>query len=106
VERKAKHILPPGLVGALQGEALTFRNGGGGEGGGGGGGRGGGGGFRPRCADARAVFVNVRDPGDPLRELLNPLTVLSVFARGLLGWLLTLWLVRRGKFAVCLHWEV
>ena len=56
VEQTAKELLPPGIRGSLQGEALTFRNTV----------------SRPGDPDGRSRVRHVRDPGDSLRELSAP----------------------------------
>ncbi len=76
VEGTAKQILPPGVVGELQGEALTFRN---------------------LVRDlavlmAVAVFVMYVILAILYESYLHPLTVLSSLPVALLGGLLTLWL--------------
>ena len=74
--RTAKQILPPGIVGALQGEALTFRN---------------------TVSDLAvlmlvAVFVMYVILAILYESYLHPITVLSSLPVALLGGLLTLWL--------------
>ena len=76
VESTAKQILPPGIVGALQGEALTFRN---------------------TVSDLAvlmlvAVFVMYVILAILYESYLHPLTVLSSLPVALLGGLMTLWL--------------
>ena len=76
VERTAKQILPPGVDGALQGEALIFQN---------------------TVSDLAilmlvAVFVMYVILAILYESYLHPLTVLSSLPVGLLGGLLTLWL--------------
>ncbi|MGA3091556.1 MAG: efflux RND transporter permease subunit [Terriglobales bacterium] len=76
VERAAKQILPPGVQGALQGEALTFRN---------------------TVSDLAilmlvAVFVMYVILAILYESYLHPLTVLSSLPVALLGGMLTLWL--------------
>jgi len=76
VEGTAKQILPPGVVGELQGEALTFRN---------------------MVRDLAvlmlvAVFVMYVILAILYESYLHPLTVLSSLPVALLGGLLTLWL--------------
>ncbi len=76
VEGAAKQILPPGIVGALQGEALTFRN---------------------TVSDLAvlmlvAVFVMYVILAILYESYLHPITVLSSLPVALLGGLLTLWL--------------
>jgi HAE1 family hydrophobic/amphiphilic exporter-1 len=76
VETTAKQILPPGVVGALQGEALTFRN---------------------TVSDLAvlmlvAVFVMYVILAILYESYLHPLTVLSSLPVALLGGLMTLWL--------------
>ncbi|HXP43160.1 MAG TPA: efflux RND transporter permease subunit, partial [Candidatus Acidoferrales bacterium] len=76
VEEAAKQILPPGIVGALQGEALTFRN---------------------TVSDLAvlmlvAVFVMYVILAILYESYLHPITVLSSLPVALLGGLLTLWL--------------
>jgi hydrophobic/amphiphilic exporter-1 (mainly G- bacteria), HAE1 family len=76
VEAAAKQILPPGIVGALQGEALTFRN---------------------TVSDLAvlmlvAVFVMYVILAILYESYLHPITVLSSLPVALLGGLLTLWL--------------
>ncbi len=56
VENTAKQLLPPGVQGALQGEALVFPEHG----------------SRSRDPDGRRRVRHVRDPGDSLRELPAP----------------------------------
>ena len=90
VEQTAKQILPPGTVGTLQGEALTFRNTVSGFG----------------CSDAGRGVRHVRDPGDSLRELPAPNHCTFLSARGVAGRTAHAVAVRRGSFAVCLHWHV
>ena len=63
-------------------------------------------GFGPRCADAGRGVRHVRDPGDSLRELSAPNHGAVVFARGVAGRTAHAVAVRRGSFAVCLHWNV
>jgi HAE1 family hydrophobic/amphiphilic exporter-1 len=76
VEGAAKQILPPGMVGALQGEALTFRN------------------TVSNLAVLMvvAVFVMYVILAILYESYLHPLTVLSSLPVALLGGLLTLWL--------------
>ncbi len=76
VETTAKQILPPGVEGALQGEALIFQN---------------------TVSDLAilmlvAVFVMYVILAILYESYLHPLTVLSSLPVGLLGGLLTLWL--------------
>src|SRR6202049_3136263 len=76
VEGAAKQILPPGIVGALQGEALTFQN---------------------TVSDLAvlmlvAVFVMYMILAILYESYLHPITVLSSLPVALLGGLLTLWL--------------
>ena len=76
VESTAKQILPPGIVGALQGEALTFRN---------------------TVSDLAvlmlvAVFVMYVILAILYESYLHPITVLSSLPVALLGGLMTLWL--------------
>src|ERR1700746_638712 len=76
VEGTAKQLLPPGTVGALQGEALTFRN---------------------TVSDLAilmlvAVFVMYVILAILYESYLHPITVLSSLPVALLGGLLTLWL--------------
>jgi HAE1 family hydrophobic/amphiphilic exporter-1 len=76
VEATAKQILPPGIVGALQGEALTFRN---------------------TVSDLAvlmlvAVFVMYVILAILYESYLHPITVLSSLPVALLGGLMTLWL--------------
>ena len=76
VEDTAKQILPPGIQGALQGEALTFRN---------------------TVSDLAilmlvAVFVMYVILAILYESYLHPITVLSSLPVALLGGLLTLWL--------------
>ena len=76
VEESAKQILPPGIQGALQGEALTFRN---------------------TVSDLAvlmlvAVFVMYVILAILYESYLHPITVLSSLPVALLGGLLTLWL--------------
>jgi hydrophobic/amphiphilic exporter-1 (mainly G- bacteria), HAE1 family len=76
VEGTAKQILPPGVQGALQGEALTFRN---------------------TVSDLAtlmlvAVFVMYVILAILYESYLHPITVLSSLPVALLGGLLTLWL--------------
>jgi HAE1 family hydrophobic/amphiphilic exporter-1 len=76
VEQTAKEILPPGIQGQLQGEALTFRN---------------------TVSDLAvlmlvAVFVMYVILAILYESYLHPLTVLSSLPVALLGGLLTLWL--------------
>ena len=76
MEQNAKAILPPGIVGTLQGEALTFRN---------------------TVSDLAvlmlvAVFVMYVILAILYESYLHPLTVLSSLPVALLGGLLTLWL--------------
>src|SRR6202043_1882194 len=76
VEETAKQILPPGIQGALQGEALTFRN---------------------TVSDLAvlmlvAVFVMYVILAILYESYLHPITVLSSLPVALLGGLLTLWL--------------
>jgi HAE1 family hydrophobic/amphiphilic exporter-1 len=76
VEGAAKQILPPGVVGALQGEALTFRS---------------------TVSDLAvlmlvAVFVMYVILAILYESYLHPVTVLSSLPVALLGGLLTLWL--------------
>ena len=76
VETTAKQLLPPGIQGALQGEALTFRN---------------------TVSDLAilmlvAVFVMYVILAILYESYLHPLTVLSSLPVALLGGLLTLWL--------------
>jgi HAE1 family hydrophobic/amphiphilic exporter-1 len=76
VEGAAKQILPPGIVGALQGEALTFQN---------------------TVRDLAvlmlvAVFVMYVILAILYESYLHPITVLSSLPVALLGGLLTLWL--------------
>jgi HAE1 family hydrophobic/amphiphilic exporter-1 len=75
VEDSAKQILPPGIQGALQGEALTFRN---------------------TVSDLAilmlvAVFVMYVILAILYESYLHPITVLSSLPVALLGGLLTLW---------------
>jgi HAE1 family hydrophobic/amphiphilic exporter-1 len=76
VEETAKQILPPSIVGALQGEALTFRN---------------------TVSDLAvlmlvAVFVMYVILAILYESYLHPITVLSSLPVALLGGLATLWL--------------
>jgi len=76
VEQTAKELLPPGVQGQLQGEALTFRN---------------------TVSDLTrlmlvAVFVMYVILAILYESYLHPLTVLSSLPVALLGGLLTLWL--------------
>jgi HAE1 family hydrophobic/amphiphilic exporter-1 len=76
VEGTAKQILPPGVIGELQGEALTFRN---------------------MVRDLAvlmlvAVFVMYVILAILYESYLHPITVLSSLPVALLGGLLTLWL--------------
>src|SRR5579871_1253878 len=76
VEASAKQILPPGVQGSLQGEALIFQN---------------------TVSDLAilmlvAVFVMYVILAILYESYLHPLTVLSSLPVGLLGGLLTLWL--------------
>jgi len=76
VEQTAKQILPPGIQGALQGEALTFQN---------------------TVSDLAilmlvAVFVMYVILAILYESYLHPITVLSSLPVALLGGLLTLWL--------------
>jgi HAE1 family hydrophobic/amphiphilic exporter-1 len=76
VEQSAKQILPPGIQGALQGEALTFRN---------------------TVSDLAvlmivAVFVMYVILAILYESYLHPITVLSSLPVALLGGLFTLWL--------------
>jgi HAE1 family hydrophobic/amphiphilic exporter-1 len=76
VEQVAKQILPPGIQGELQGEALTFRN---------------------TVSDLAvlmvvAVFVMYVILAILYESYLHPITVLSSLPVALLGGLLTLWL--------------
>jgi HAE1 family hydrophobic/amphiphilic exporter-1 len=76
VEDAAKQILPPGIQGALQGEALTFRN---------------------TVSDLAilmivAVFVMYVILAILYESYLHPITVLSSLPVALVGGLLTLWL--------------
>ena len=76
VETSAKQILPPGVRGALQGEALTFQN---------------------TVSDLAvlmlvAVFVMYVILAILYESYLHPITVLSSLPVALLGGLLTLWL--------------
>jgi HAE1 family hydrophobic/amphiphilic exporter-1 len=76
VEKAAKETLPPGVLGALQGEALTFRN---------------------TVRDLAvlmlvAVFVMYVILAILYESYLHPITVLSSLPVALLGGLLTLWL--------------
>ncbi len=76
VEGAAKQILPPGIQGSLQGEALTFRN---------------------TVSDLAilmlvAVFVMYVILAILYESYLHPITVLSSLPVALLGGLLTLWL--------------
>ena len=76
VEQAAKQILPPGIQGQLQGEALTFRN---------------------TVSDLAmlmvvAVFVMYVILAILYESYLHPITVLSSLPVALLGGLLTLWL--------------
>jgi hydrophobic/amphiphilic exporter-1 (mainly G- bacteria), HAE1 family len=76
VEKSAKQILPPGIQGALQGEALTFQN---------------------TVSDLAilmlvAVFVMYVILAILYESYLHPITVLSSLPVALLGGLLTLWL--------------
>jgi HAE1 family hydrophobic/amphiphilic exporter-1 len=76
VEQAAKEILPPGVQGALQGEALTFRN---------------------TVSDLAilmlvAVFVMYVILAILYESYLHPITVLSSLPVALLGGLMTLWL--------------
>ena len=76
VEKSAKQILPPGMQGSLQGEALTFRN---------------------TVSDLAilmlvAVFVMYVILAILYESYLHPITVLSSLPVALLGGLLTLWL--------------
>ena len=76
VEQTAKEILPPGIQGQLQGEALTFRN---------------------TVSDLAilmlvAVFVMYVILAILYESYLHPITVLSSLPVALLGGLLTLWL--------------
>src|SRR6204780_1947339 len=76
VEATAKQILPPSIVGALQGEALTFRN---------------------TVSDLAvlmlvAVFVMYVILAILYESYLHPITVLSSLPVALLGGLFTLWL--------------
>jgi HAE1 family hydrophobic/amphiphilic exporter-1 len=76
VEETAKQLLPPGTVGALQGEALTFRN---------------------TVSDLAvlmlvAVFVMYVILAILYESYLHPITVLSSLPVALLGGLMTLWL--------------
>src|ERR1700741_3062759 len=76
VEGAAKQILPPGIVGALQGEALTFQN---------------------TVRDLAvlmlvAVFVMYVILAILYESYLHPITVLSSLPVALLGGLLTLWM--------------
>jgi len=76
VEQSAKEILPPGIQGQLQGEALTFRN---------------------TVSDLAilmlvAVFVMYVILAILYESYLHPITVLSSLPVALLGGLLTLWL--------------
>jgi HAE1 family hydrophobic/amphiphilic exporter-1 len=76
VEDSAKQILPPGIQGALQGEALTFRN---------------------TVSDLAilmlvAVFVMYVILAILYESYLHPITVLSSLPVALLGGLATLWL--------------
>jgi HAE1 family hydrophobic/amphiphilic exporter-1 len=76
VEQSAKQILPAGIVGTLQGEALTFRN---------------------TVSDLAvlmlvAVFVMYVILAILYESYLHPITVLSSLPVALLGGLLTLWL--------------
>jgi HAE1 family hydrophobic/amphiphilic exporter-1 len=75
VEESAKQILPPGVQGSLQGEALTFRN---------------------TVSDLAilmfvAVFVMYVILAILYESYLHPITVLSSLPVALLGGLLTLW---------------
>jgi len=90
VEGAAKQILPQG-IGTLQGEALNVSQYG----------------FfsDPRCADVVAVFVLYVILAI-LTRVLAPHTVLSSLPVALLGGLSPRGCVRRGKFAVCRHWDV
>jgi HAE1 family hydrophobic/amphiphilic exporter-1 len=77
VEKSAKEILPPGIEGALQGEALLFQN---------------------TLSDLAtlmlvAVFVMYVILAILYESYLHPLTVLSSLPVALLGGLLTLWLL-------------
>jgi HAE1 family hydrophobic/amphiphilic exporter-1 len=76
VEGAAKQILPPGIQGALQGEALTFRN------------------TVSNLAILMlvAVFVMYVILAILYESYLHPITVLSSLPVALLGGLLTLWL--------------
>jgi hydrophobic/amphiphilic exporter-1 (mainly G- bacteria), HAE1 family len=76
VQESAKQILPPGIQGALQGEALTFQN---------------------TVSDLAilmlvAVFVMYVILAILYESYLHPITVLSSLPVALLGGLLTLWL--------------
>jgi HAE1 family hydrophobic/amphiphilic exporter-1 len=76
VEQSAKEILPPGIQGQLQGEALTFRN---------------------TVSDLAilmlvAVFVMYVILAILYESYLHPITVLSSLPVALMGGLLTLWL--------------
>ena len=76
VERSARQILPPGIQGSLQGEALTFQN---------------------TVSDLAtlmlvAVFVMYVILAILYESYLHPITVLSSLPVALLGGLLTLWL--------------
>ena len=76
VEQSAREILPPGIQGQLQGEALTFRN---------------------TVSDLAvlmlvAVFVMYVILAILYESYLHPITVLSSLPVALLGGLLTLWL--------------
>jgi len=76
VQQTAKQILPPGIQGALQGEALTFQN---------------------TVSDLAilmvvAVFVMYVILAILYESYLHPITVLSSLPVALLGGLLTLWL--------------
>ena len=78
VENTAKQILPPGVQGALQGEALIFRN---------------------TVRDLAilmvvAVFVMYVILAILYESYLHPITVLSSLPVALLGGLLTLWIFR------------
>jgi HAE1 family hydrophobic/amphiphilic exporter-1 len=79
VEASAKHILPPGVQGSLQGEALVFQN---------------------TVSDLAvlmlvAVFVMYVILAILYESYLHPITVLSSLPVALLGGLLTLWLFRQ-----------
>ena len=90
VEKSAKEILPPDVIGSLQGQALTFRN---------------------TVSDLVvlmlvAVFVMYVILAILYESYLHPITVLSSLPVALVGRSAHLVAVQGGSFAVCLYWHV